>query len=231
MINKFRLALPFVLASVIVSVQIEPKVVAKNKTLKPDLSQIVSGKGWTVVNRHVSLVADNGRHGVHFDEAPNVGVAWLDHYQFQNGTIEFDFKGRNVLQKSFVGIAFQATDDTHWDAIYFRPFNFRSDDPERRKHAVQYIGSPDNDWKELRAESPGKYEQPIEPAPDPEKWLHARIVVDDLRISVYVEQAKTANLVVDKLNPSLAGKIGLWVGDASDGSFADLKITPAYPRK
>jgi hypothetical protein len=199
----------------------------EDKIFKPDLTKIVTGKGWKVINRHVSLINESSRKGVRFDEKADAGIAWLEDYQFRNGTIEFDVRGKNVLQKSFVGLAFQAKDETNYDVIYFRPFNFRSEDPERHAHAVQYIASPDYGWKRLREEFPNKYEQPVDPPPNPDGWFHARLVVNGKKVSVFVNNNATASLVVEKLTESRAGKIGLWVGDQSDGDFADLKITPA----
>gem|GEM_PF-6071604 len=29
-----------------------------------------------------------------------------------------------------------------YEAVYFRPFNFRSSDPVRKGHAVQYVANP-----------------------------------------------------------------------------------------
>lgn len=204
---------------------IESAGLMTDKVFRPNLSNIVKGKGWNVVNRNVSRVEEDGRKGIRFDENKDVGIAWLDNYEFRDGTIEFDVKGKNVLQKSFVGVAFQASDDAVYDVIYFRPFNFKSEDPERRGHAVQYIASPDHDWKELRQQFPAKYEQPIVAAPDPAGWFHARVVVDGKKVSVFVDNAASPSLVVEKLTESRMGNIGLWVGDQSDGAFANLKIT------
>lgn len=204
---------------------LETVATAKDKVFKPKLSNIIKGKGWKVVNRSASLIKADGKKVIHFDEREGVGIAWLDDYKFKNGTIEFDVKGKNVLQKSFVGIAFQATDDENYDAIYFRPFNFKAEDTDRRSHAVQYLASPVYGWKKLREESPGKYEQPVEPAPDPDDWFHTRVVIDGKKVSVYVNNAAQPSLVVEKLTESRDGKIGIWLGDNSDGDFANLKIT------
>lgn len=198
------------------------------KTVKPNLTNIVKGKGWRVVNRKTTLFNEGGKKGVRFDEKPDVGIAWLDDYEFKDGSIEFDVKGKNVLQKSFVGVAFHGKDDRIYDVVYFRPFNFMSSDPERRSHAVQYIAPPDHDWKALRQEFPGKYEHSVEPAPNPDDWFHARILVAGKTVSVFVNAGEKPSLVVEKLTESRSGKIGLWVGDQSDGMFANLKITGAH---
>src|SRR5262249_4433266 len=149
---------------------------------------------------------------------------------FGNGTIELDIKGRNVVQKSFIGVAFHAKDANQCDLVYFRPFNFTNADPERRAHAVQYMSAPNFSWKKLRTEHPGVYEKPVQPAPDPDGWFHARIVVDSPKVSVFVNDAKEPSLVVDKLSKLTSGRVGLWVGQDSDGDFANLKIVPAGGR-
>ena len=219
------IVLIFVVSLFAFVVKFETIAAAKDKVFKPNLSNIVKGKGWKVSNRKVTLINEGGKKGVQFDEGKGEGIAWLSDYKFKNGTIEFDVKGKNVLQKSFVGIAFQAIDETNYDVIYFRPFNFKTDDADRRSHAVQYIAAPDYGWKKLREEFPAKYEQPLEPAPDADGWFHARIVVDDKQVSVFVNEAAKPSLVVEKLTESREGQIGIWVGDNSDGSFANLKIT------
>ena len=43
---------------------------------------------------------------------------------FDQGTIEIDVRGRDVLQQSFLGIAFHGKDDKTYEAVYLRPFNF-----------------------------------------------------------------------------------------------------------
>jgi hypothetical protein len=50
-------------------------------------------------------------------------------------------RGKDVREQSFVGVAFHVQGTTY-HAVYFRPFNFRVDDPVRRSHTVQYISSP-----------------------------------------------------------------------------------------
>jgi hypothetical protein len=193
---------------------------------EPDLAGIVEGKGWQVFNRDASLFNRGAKRGVRFDERAGDGVALLKGYTFKTGTIEFDVKGRNVLQKSFVGIAFNVLDETTYDAVYFRPFNFRSDDPLRRSHAVQYISPPTHTWRKLRSEYPGKYEQPVSPVPDPEEWFHARVVVSRPKVSVFVNDATAPSLVVEQLSERKQGRVGLWAGDGSGGYFANLRIIP-----
>jgi N-acetylneuraminic acid mutarotase len=78
----------------------------------------------------------------------------------------------------------------------------------------------------LRQEFPGKYEQPIKPAPDPNAWLHARITVDSKNIKVYVNGGIKPSLIVEPLVRTDGKMIGLWAG-GTDGDWKNLKITPA----
>ncbi|HYS71748.1 MAG TPA: hypothetical protein VEM95_04935, partial [Thermoplasmata archaeon] len=107
--------------------------------MEPPLAQLAEGRGLKVFNRGVSSLDDGGRKGLRLGESPGDGVAYLEGIEFANGTIELDVKGKDVPQQSFVGVAFHGVDGTTYDAIYFRPFNFKAEDPARRIRAVQYI--------------------------------------------------------------------------------------------
>ena len=192
----------------------------------PDLTKFAAGKGWKVFNRKASASNEGNRKGVHFDEREGDGGAWLENFRFADGTIEFDAKGNDALQRSFLGIAFHGVDSTKFDAVYFRPFNFRAADPVRRSHAVQYVSHPQHPWSRLREEQPGKYEQPVAPAPDPNGWFHVRIVVDNGKVAVFVNGAKAPSLTVEQLSDRKEGLVGFWVGNNSGGDFANLRITP-----
>jgi hypothetical protein len=84
-----------------------------------------------------------------------------------------------------------------------------------------------NSWPKLRAEHPGKYEQPVNPVPDPNDWFHARVVVAHPKVSVFVSEAKEPCLEVTQLSDRKKGLVGLWGGNGSGGDFANLKIVPA----
>jgi Domain of Unknown Function (DUF1080) len=193
--------------------------------LAPDLliaqknSTEVIKENYVVFNREVSY-----KDGVaSLNAQPNDGFLWLNKMNFKNGTIELDIKGRNAQGQSFVGIAFHAHDNQTYDAVYFRPFNFKSH--ERGSHAVQYIAMPENDWSTLRESFPQKYENAISPIPDPVDWFHAKIVVNYPHVKVYVNGSDRPALEVDQLSKAKQGKVGFWVGNGSDGWFRNLKIT------
>jgi hypothetical protein len=178
-------------------------------------------KKYTIVNRAISAGPDAG--SIHLDNADGVGIAWINNTEFTNGTIEADIKGKDVLQASFVGIAFHGVNNTTYETIYFRPFNFRSADPVRKLHAVQYTALPKYEWSVLRQQFPGKYEQSISPAPDPNAWFHARITVDSKTIKVYVNGDDEPSLVVEPLVHTDGKMIGLWTD--TDGDYKNFKIT------
>src|SRR5687768_8346883 len=90
-----------------------------------DLTKITDHAVWRLHNREAQLVDEAGRKFVRLNEKPDDGVAWLVGSDFKEGTIEVDLRGKNKPGQSFVGIAFRGVDDTTYDAVYFRPFNFK----------------------------------------------------------------------------------------------------------
>jgi hypothetical protein len=181
-------------------------------------------KSLPVFNRTATSVTDGARTGVRLSEAADNGVAYLPDVELGDGTIELDIRGKDVQGQSFVGVAFHGLDDTTYDAVYFRPFNFRTADSARHAHAVQYVSHPTYPWQKLREEHPGQYERGVTPAPDPNGWFHARIVVAGPKVSVYVADATEPSLVATLLSDRRKGRVGLWVGNGSGGDFANLRI-------
>lgn len=199
---------------------------AQQNAIVPDLTKLAQGRGLQVFNRSVSGFRDGARQGLRLTQDATAGVAYLQGIEFAGGVIEFDVRGKDVLQQSFVGMAFYGVDGTTYEAIYFRPFNFRAADPVRRAHAVQYIAHPTYTWQKLRAEHAGVYEQPVNPVPDPNGWFHVRVLVAGSKVSVFVGDATAPSLVVTRLSERTKGLVGPWVGDGSGGDFANLKIQP-----
>jgi hypothetical protein len=197
------------------------------KAIEPDLAKLAEAKGLKVFNRSVSSFTDGARKGLRLSEAPGDGVAYLEGIEFANGSIELDIRGKDVQQQSFVGVVFHGVDGAAYDAIYFRPFNFKAEDPARRIRAVQYVSHPTHTWQKLRAEHPGQYERAVNPVPDPNGWFHARIVVASPKVSVFVNDAKEPSLGVNQLSDRRKGLTGFWVGNTSGGDFANFKIVPA----
>ena len=211
----------------LVSLSESARVASQGKMIAPDLAALADGKRLTLVNRTAIRLVDGGRTGVRLSAAAGDGMALLPGIELANGTIELDIRGKDVAQQSFVGVAFHGLDGSAFDAVYFRPFNFNAADAVSRSHAVQYHSLPTYTWDKLRTEQPGKYEQPVNPVPDPNAWFRARLVIANPRVSVFVADAKTPCLAVELLNGRNTGSVGLWVGNNSGGDFANLTITPA----
>ena len=198
---------------------------AARETQRIDLAERLAAGKLRTVNRTVTTVT-GAPGGVHLSEKPDVGLAWIEGSDFDEGTIEIDIRGRDVPQASFVGVAFHRKDDATYESVYLRPFNFRAADSTRHAHAVQYIAHPTYTWQKLRDERPGVYEKAVSPAPDPNGWFHARVVVADSQVSVWVGDATAPSLVVTELSHRGHGMVGLWVGNGSGGDFANLRIVP-----
>jgi len=185
---------------------------------------------WTRVNRSASVIDSGGMHVVRLDEAPGMGLLWTKSVDFADGDIDVDMRGRDVFQRSFIGIAFRVASDSVFDAVYLRPFNFAAKDSTRHAHAVQYTSYPGYPWERLRAESPGRYEAAIVPAPGANGWVHLRLALRGSDLQVYVGNAATPTLHVTTLGGRTHGGIGLWVGESSPGDFANLTLHPRQAR-
>ena len=190
-----------------------------------DLSERLAGGKLRAVNREVTPLKE--RQGVHVSEAQGNGLVWVEGTDFVDGTLEVDVRGRDLAGRSFVGIAFHRKDDGTYDAVYLRPFNFRATDPARHDHAVQYIAIPEYDWPRLRKEFPEEFENPVDASIEPTGWVPLRVAVKGKAIQIYVGGVKTPALEVRKLGTQSGGLVGLWVGNGSDGDFANLRITAA----
>jgi hypothetical protein len=204
---------------------------AEQTTKAIDLTTIPDGKDWKLVGRKVSVLDEAGKKGIRFKKAMGVGgaMACLPMSNFGAGTIEVDLRGEDVRQQSFLGIAFQITEgaELSYEVVWFRPFNFKSDDAQRRAHSVQYASYPKFPWNKLRKDKPGVYESAVNPIPDPAGWFHAKIEINQGKVRVYVNDSPTPCLIVDRLLDRKAGAIGLWVGNDSGGDFANLKFKRA----
>ena len=174
---------------------------------------------WTTYNSKV--VFDNTI--IHLtNNTDKSALLWLRNKNFKNGIIELDIKGKDLSGQSFVGVAFHGSDNEHYDAVYFRPFNFRV--PEKKDRAVQYIDKPDNDWFALREKYPGKYEHAVNPVPDPNDWFHVKIIINFPGIELYVNGSKEPSLEVKQISERQSGKLGLWI-DGEDGWFKNVMVT------
>jgi hypothetical protein len=195
-------------------------------TERINLAERLAAGKLRVVNREATPTQGRA-DGIHLSEREGIGIAWVEGTDFAQGTIEVEIRGRDVLQQSFVGIAFHRRDDNTCEAVYLRPFNFRAEDPVRHQHAVQYVLMPDFDWPRLRKEFPEEFENPVDASIAPTAWVPVRLVVAEKTIQIYVGAVKTPTLEVRKLGALDRGMVGLWAGNMSDGDFANLRLTSA----
>ncbi len=225
-----RATLSCVLTTVALAAWLAAPTLAQTlQPIRPDFERLSDRQGAQIFNRSLTVEKDGARTVARLDARAGDGGIVLDAVQVGEGVIEVDLKGKDVAQRSFLGIAFHFVDWTTYEAVYFRPFNFRAAGAEQRSHAVQYISHPANTWQRLRTERPGQFEKPIDAPPDPNGWFHARIVLARSKVEVYVNQATAPVLVVDDLGSQKSGGVAVWVGNGSDGAFANLAITPTAP--
>ena len=152
------------------------------------------------------------------------GIAIIKDLEFDEGIIELELKGENNPGKSFVGIAFNIQNDSTYEAVYFRPFNFKSDKKIRREHSVQYIYHPKHSWRFLRTNFKGQFEAEYPRQPSPEDWFIIEVKIDDKKVYVYDKKTNTELLSIKRLTHQVSNKIGLWTGYNSKGEFRNLKI-------
>ena len=218
------LAIACIAATIVPNARSVAAIAAADTPQQIDLAERLAAGKLRAVNREVTALKGE-RKGVHLDEKGGNGVVWIDGTNFGQGTIEIDVRGRDVLDRSYLGIAFHRKDDTAYEGVYLRPFNFRIDNPARKQHAVQYIVLPDFDWPKLRQQFPEEFENPVDASVAPGDWVPLRVVVDSGKVQIYAGAVKTPTLEVRKLGALEGGMIGLWVGNNSDGDFANLRIT------
>lgn len=220
-----RTILPAIASWALVSCRTVPTITA-------DLARINDGRTWNVINTDPVVTSEGDRTVVRLyprgGDGPgsNVALALVRGEDFREGTIDVDLKGRGEL-RSFVGVAFNVTDEKAFEAVYFRPFNFRTPEKDHRIRAVQYVAWPEHPWEELRTWTPDTHEAAIEPAPDPSAWFHVRVEVTHDAARVYVDGATAPCLNVRRLRAPASGGVGLFV-DSHEGWFANLRIAHAH---
>lgn len=203
---------------------VTPVMAQKKMLIKLDLPTLFKEHKLKGENRTLTLSHVNSTHqGVAMGESSGgAGFAWLNDVSFEEGSVEFDIKGKDKIGGSFVGLAFHGVDETNYEAIYFRPFNFFN--PDRKNHSVQYISIPGYDWDFLRTNYKGVYENEIKNAPKPNDWFHVRIMIGENNIQVFVNAESKPSLEVKPIKKGNGKRVGLWVGATSGGEWANLEI-------
>ncbi|RYF54532.1 MAG: hypothetical protein EOO39_39225 [Cytophagaceae bacterium] len=195
-----------------------PTYLFAQKAVTLTLADLQSQRKLTIVNRDVSVGQEGARRYIKIEKElrpgqipgkGDEGVIWLPINEFSQGTIELVARGRDILQGSFVGIAFHSVNDSTFDNVYCRPFNFRTVDPVRKIHAVQYIYMPKYDWQKLRAEQNGKYENGIVNPPAATDWFTLTVQVEGDNVKAFINHEESPSLEVKKLNQTSKGRVGL----------------------
>ncbi len=177
-----------------------------------------------VVNREISNKAELNSGILSLNAQKGDGLAILKHVEFESGTISIDFKGEDVAGKSFVGLAFNIQNDSTYEAVYFRPFNFESLKKLSREHSIQYIYHPDFPWKTLRTEKEGVFESEFINPPNPDDWFSIELTINPKEVIVTDAPSGEILMKVERLTNHVSNSIALWTGHNSKGSFRNLKI-------
>jgi len=188
-----------------------------------NLADKFQNKKIKAVNRIISLYGDSP-DTVEMNAKNNDGLGILEDIEFDKGIIEVELLGENNPGKSFIGIAFNIQNDSNYEAIYFRPFNFVAEEQIRKDHMVQYIFHPEFTWRKLRDERTGEFEDEISDPPNPDDWFKAIIKITDNKVEVYINEISWPILSVDRLTSTKSNKIGVWTGFGSSGRFRNLVL-------
>jgi hypothetical protein len=189
-----------------------------------DLADLYKKGKLQVINREIKSVSENGKNFIQLSENKEEGLVWLPTKGFKNGKIFVRMRGKDVLQRSFVGVAFHGLNDSTYDAVYCRPFNFFAKDSVRKIHAIQYISHPIFTWKKLREERNGVFEKEIINPPNPNDWFTMTLIIDKKSVKAFINQDLKPSLVVEKLNDRQNGRLGIFVGDGAGGDFERIMI-------
>ena len=184
----------------------------------------LSKENLEVRNRDIVSISGAG-NALSLNNRIGDGIAILKDLEFNEGIIELELKGEDNPGKSFVGIAFNIQNDSTYEVLYFRPFNFRSNEKLRREHSVQYTYHPNYTWRFLRSHYEGRFEAEYPRQPSPEDWFGVRIKIDSQRVYVYDRKTNKELMVIKRLTDQKADRIGFWTGYNSKGEFRNLRIS------
>jgi hypothetical protein len=150
-----------------------------------------------VVNRGMKSLRQGDKMFLQLSEGRGEGLVWLPIESFKNGVVHIEMRGQDVFQKSFIGIAFNGQNDSTFEAVYCRPFNFYAADSVRHIHAIQYIAHPTFPWKKLRDERNAQFEKEIKNAPHPDGWFTMKLVIEDKMVKAYINTTRLDCTTID----------------------------------
>ena len=161
----------------------------------------------------------------------NPTFARIKNLEFHNGVIEIEVAGRPLPDaipeaRGFIGVAFRIKDDlSAFECMYLRPTNGRAEQQLRRNRATQYFSYPDWKFDRLRTEVPGHYEAYVDLVTG--AWTKMRIEVEGDKAKLFVHDNEHPTIIVNDLKhgPDLAGGIGLYIDNGTEGFFKNLMVT------
>ena len=178
----------------------------------------------TTVNREIVNKADLKSSILSLNAQSGDGIAILKNVTFESGTVSIEFQGEDVAGKSFVGFAFNIENDSTYEAVYFRPFNFESPKKINREHSIQYIYHPEFSWRKLRTEREGVFEAEFINPPNPNDWFSIELTISPTTVTVTDKSSEKVLMKVERVSKPISKSIGLWAGHNSKGSYRNLKI-------
>lgn len=188
-----------------------------------NLGEKYKSNSFSTINRELSQLTDDSG-AVKLNSASGDGLSILKDVSFDEGIIQIELLGENNPGRSFVGFAFNIQNDSTYEVVYFRPFNFVAEEQLRKAHMVQYIYHPEFTWKKLRESRTGDFENEIVNPPYPDQWFKVKIEIEESTVKVYVNNAEDVTLEIERLAEIKSDKIGIWTGFNSSGSFRNLQI-------
>lgn len=189
----------------------------------------------SALHTSVEHVALDGEHALRVVKAEKLNEYDINSYakiietDFHNGTIEVDVRSRLLpdaptLSRGFIGIAFRITEgDDHFESFYIRPTNGRCEDPERRRHAVQYFSFPQYTFSYFREKGITQYEAPADIGLD--EWISLKAEINGSCGHFFVNGIQVLTVKDLKLGESAHGAVGLFVDIGTEGFFRNLRIT------
>jgi len=161
-----------------------------------DEPQLLSfaGHQWRIAAKSAALETHLGREAL----ALSGGRLWLDGIDFSDGVIEFDVAYAEMT--GFIGPMWRATDDDHFEEIYFRAHLNEKPD------AVQYtpVENGNSAWQIFSDENAiGPLTQKFG------DWNHVKLVVEGDKADFYFNTEAPALHVPDLKTSNTSGSIGL----------------------
>lgn len=163
-----------------------------------------------VQDERISVEKEGSMECIYLDEKLKGKAILLPVPDFSKGKITIVARGKDVFQGSFLRIAFHALNDSIFDLVYCRPFNFRTTDSLRSIHMIQYAYFPTLDWQILRTKYSGIYEKGIENPPEADAWFEMTLEITEKEVNAFINSLIIPSLVVNKLNNNSIGKVGIF---------------------